>query len=58
VADIGPFAAGSELTGRHVAASELAAVPLPAVVGTVALDWDGATAVGPEAISTVVDAPV
>lgn len=57
MADIGLLAAGSPSSGR-VAASELVAVPLPAVVGIVALDWDGATAVGPEAISTVVGAPV
>lgn len=57
MADIGSFAVGSASTER-VAASELVAVPLPAVVGTVALGWDGATAVGPEATSTVVGAPV
>lgn len=52
MADIGRFAAGWAST---VAVSALAAVPLPAVVGIVALDWDGA--VDPGAISTVVDAP-
>lgn len=53
--DIGRSAVDSASTGP-VAVSGPEAVPLPAAVGIVALDWGGATVVGPVAISIVVGA--